>query len=64
MRLVIIGGGIGGAELIRQASALPIDITLIEPKKFLECQALYPEYLSDKVTVDVKLNWDCFMILN
>ncbi len=52
MRLVVIGGGIGGAESVRLASSLSTDITLIEPKKRLECQALYPEYLSGKVDIE------------
>jgi len=45
MRVAVIGGGIAGAELIRVASPCPLDFVLIEPKKQVEMQALYPEYL-------------------
>lgn len=45
MRVAVIGGGVGGAELIRVASPCPIEFTLIEPKRQIELQALYPEYL-------------------
>src|SRR5512137_2364644 len=53
IRLVVIGGGIAGAELVRFASSKKaLDITLIEPKPRLEVQALYPEYLVGKAKVD------------
>lgn len=45
MKVAVIGGGIGGAELIRVAAPCPLEFTLIEPKKQIEMQALYPEYL-------------------
>ena len=45
MKVAVIGGGIAGAELIRVASPCPLQFTLIEPKKQVEMQALYPEYL-------------------
>lgn len=45
MKVAVIGGGIAGAELIRVASPCPLEFTLIEPKKQIEMQALYPEYL-------------------
>ncbi|MGB7544874.1 MAG: FAD-dependent oxidoreductase, partial [Methanothrix sp.] len=45
MRVAVIGGGIAGAELIRVASPCPLEFVLIEPKKQVEMQALYPEYL-------------------
>jgi NADH dehydrogenase len=45
MRIAVIGGGVAGAELIRVASQGPLEFTLIEPKKQIELQALYPEYL-------------------
>ncbi|HOV82046.1 MAG TPA: FAD-dependent oxidoreductase [Methanothrix sp.] len=45
MKVAVIGGGIAGAELIRVASPCPLEFTLIEPKKQVEMQALYPEYL-------------------
>ena len=46
MKVAVIGGGVAGAELIRVASPSPIKFTLIEPKKQIELQALYPEYLA------------------
>ncbi|HIP25301.1 MAG TPA: pyridine nucleotide-disulfide oxidoreductase [Archaeoglobus profundus] len=52
MKVVVIGGGIAGLEFIRHASRLPIDITLIEPKSYMTCQALLPEFISDKVSKD------------
>jgi NADH dehydrogenase len=53
IRLVVIGGGIAGAELVRTASSKKaLDITLIEPKPRLEVQALYPEYLVSKAKVE------------
>jgi NADH dehydrogenase len=45
MKVVIIGGGVGGAELIRVASPGLLEFTLVEPKSQIEMQALYPEYL-------------------
>ncbi|NMB85933.1 MAG: NADH:flavorubredoxin oxidoreductase [Methanosaeta sp. PtaB.Bin018] len=45
MKVAVIGGGIGGAELIRVATPGPLKFTLIEPKRQIEMQALYPEYL-------------------
>jgi NADH dehydrogenase len=45
MKVAVIGGGVGGAELIRVASPEPVDFTLIEPKRQIELQALFPEYL-------------------
>ncbi|AEB68148.1 MAG TPA: FAD-dependent oxidoreductase [Methanothrix soehngenii] len=45
MKVAVIGGGIAGAELIRVAAPCPLEFTLIEPKKQIEMQALYPEYL-------------------
>ena len=53
IRLVVIGGGIAGAELVRTASSKKgLDVTLIEPKPRLEVQALYPEYLVGKANVE------------
>lgn len=49
MNVVVVGGGMAGMEFLRHASKLPIDITLIEPKRVMVCQALLPELLSDKV---------------
>ncbi|MFB3765829.1 MAG: NAD(P)/FAD-dependent oxidoreductase [Methanotrichaceae archaeon] len=45
MKVAVIGGGVAGAELIRVASPGQVEFTLIEPKRNLELQALYPEYL-------------------
>ena len=45
MKVIVIGGGVAGAELIRVATPGPLEFTLIEPKKQIELQALYPEYL-------------------
>jgi NADH dehydrogenase len=45
MKVAVIGGGVAGAELIRVATPGPLEFTLIEPKKQIELQALYPEYL-------------------
>lgn len=50
--LVIIGGGIAGAELVRLSANSDFEITLIEPKHQIECQALYPDYLAGLVGVD------------
>jgi len=53
MRAVVVGGGIAGAELVRRASAHEaLELVLIEPKPRIECQALYPEFLSGKVSVE------------
>jgi len=53
IRLVVIGGGIAGAELVRTASSKKaLDITLIDPKPRLEVQALYPEYLVGKAKLE------------
>jgi NADH dehydrogenase len=46
MKVAVIGGGVAGAELIRAASPGPLEFTLIEPKRQIELQALYPEYLA------------------
>ena len=46
MKIAVIGGGVAGAELIRVASPGQMEFTLIEPKKQIELQALYPEYLA------------------
>lgn len=51
MRVVVVGGGIAGAELIRCAHRA-LELVLIEPKPQIECQALYPEFLSGKVSVE------------
>lgn len=45
VKVVVIGGGVAGAELIRVASHSSLEFTLIEPKPQIELQALYPEYL-------------------
>jgi NADH dehydrogenase len=45
MKVAVVGGGVAGAELIRVASPGPIEFTLIEPKRQIELQALFPEYL-------------------
>jgi NADH:quinone reductase (non-electrogenic) len=45
MKVAVIGGGVSGAELIRVATPGPLEFALIEPKKQIELQALYPEYL-------------------
>jgi len=52
LRIAVIGGGIGGAETVRTALPGPLDITLIEPKDRLECQALYPEFLAGRASLD------------
>lgn len=46
MKVAIVGGGIAGAELVRNLQPGPFQVTLIEPKQQIECQALYPEYLA------------------
>jgi len=52
LKVAIIGGGIAGAEVVRNALPGPYDITLIEPKSQIECQALYPEYLAGKASLE------------
>ena len=52
MKVAVIGGGIAGAELLRVALPGPFEITLIEPKQQIECQALYPEYLVGMVRLE------------
>jgi len=52
LKVAVIGGGIAGAELIRKALPGPYDITLIEPKNQIECQALYPEYIACNASLD------------
>lgn len=52
LKVAVIGGGIAGAELIRNALPGPYDITLIEPKSQIECQALYPEYIAGNACID------------
>jgi len=52
MKVAVIGGGIAGAELVRLASSRRLDITLIEPKSQVECQALYPDYMGGLVRVE------------
>lgn len=52
LKIAVIGGGIAGAELIRNALPGPYDITLIEPKNQIECQALYPEYIAGNACLD------------
>jgi NADH dehydrogenase len=52
LKVAIIGGGIAGAEILRNALPGPFEITLIEPKQQIECQALYPEYLAGMVRVE------------
>jgi NADH dehydrogenase FAD-containing subunit len=47
MKITVIGGGIGGLEFIRCLKGL--DVTLIEPRDRMVCQALLPEYIVDKV---------------
>ncbi|MDD1752592.1 MAG: FAD-dependent oxidoreductase, partial [Methanotrichaceae archaeon] len=52
MKVAVIGGGIVGAEILRNASPGPFEISLIEPKQQIECQALYPEYLAGMVGIE------------
>jgi NADH dehydrogenase len=52
LKVAIIGGGIAGAELLRNALPGPFEITLIEPKQQIECQALYPEYLAGMARIE------------
>ncbi len=52
LSVAVIGGGIAGAELVRCALPGPFEITVIEPKKDIECQALYPEYLVGEASLE------------
>ncbi len=53
IRVAIIGGGIAGAELARNAtSERLLDVTLIEPKSWIEVQALYPDFLAGLVRME------------
>ncbi len=53
LRVCVIGGGIAGAELIRlSAKTSGLEITLVEPKRQIECQALYPDYLGGLVRLE------------
>ncbi len=47
MKVVVAGGGIGGLELIKNLKGL--EVTLVEPKELMVCQALLPEYIVGKV---------------
>ncbi len=47
MRVVVAGGGIGGLELIRNLKGF--EVTLIERRERMVCQALLPEYVVGKV---------------
>ncbi len=49
MKVVIIGCGTGGLEFIKEYGR---DVTLIEPREKMICQALLPEYIVDKVDED------------
>jgi len=52
LRVVVIGGGVGGAELVRNAATKwGTDLVLVEPKDRIECQALYPDYLGGKIEI-------------
>lgn len=53
LRVVVIGGGIGGAELLRNAATKEgLELVLIEPKDRIECQALYPDYLGGEIGIE------------
>jgi NADH dehydrogenase len=53
LRVVVVGGGIGGAELVRNAATKEgLDLVLVEPKDRIECQALYPDYLGGKIEIE------------
>lgn len=53
LRVVIIGGGMGGAEVVRNAATREgLELVVVEPKDVIECQALYPDYLGGRVEVD------------
>lgn len=44
---MILGGGIGGLEILRRLKGL--DVTLIEPRDKMICYAFLPEFMVDKV---------------
>jgi NADH dehydrogenase len=50
-KVAVVGAGIAGAELVRRAMPGPYQLTLIDPKDQIECQALYPEYLVGSVAL-------------
>jgi NADH dehydrogenase len=51
--VAIIGGGIAGAELTRYATTERLlNVTLIEPKSWIEVQALYPDFLAGLVRIE------------
>jgi len=53
LRVVVVGGGIGGAELVRNAATKEgLDLVLVEPKERIECQALYPDYLGGDIEIE------------
>ena len=53
LRVVVVGGGIGGAELVRNAATKEgLELVLVEPKDRIECQALYPDYLGGEIGVE------------
>ncbi|UEC43144.1 MAG: NADH dehydrogenase [Methanothrix sp.] len=53
LRVVIVGGGMGGAEVVRNAATREgLELVVVEPKDVIECQALYPDYLGGRVEVD------------
>jgi folate-dependent tRNA-U54 methylase TrmFO/GidA len=50
---VVVGGGIGGAELVRNATTKEgLELVLVEPNDRIECQALYPDYLGGRICSD------------
>ncbi len=53
LRVVVVGGGIGGAELVRNAATKEgLELVLVEPKDRIECQALYPDYLGGMIEIE------------
>ncbi len=53
LRVVVVGGGIGGAELVRNAATKEgLELVLVEPKDRIECQALYPDYLGGRIEME------------
>jgi len=53
LRVVVVGGGIGGAELLRNAATRGgLDLVLVEPKDRIDCQALYPDYLGGRIGIE------------
>jgi len=51
--VIVVGGGIGGAELVRNAATKEgLDLVLVEPKERIECQALYPDYLGGRIEIE------------